>query len=197
MQLEYDEKIRLISYIGSLDDNNDRIKYFCANMDMLLDYNMIFVDLECGHDKTEFAKGIAEMDFDVNSLYCSSNLLCFNEKVVENQIFGRATALKNQIYFSLDINIVSRLKNYINGINDDADISNVIKFCSSGKCSFDIMSFIIENLFKNKYKHKFTSEDIADIRAFETLFQYNDYLHDDVEVSIDRRVSDIVTYYEE
>ncbi|MCL2061414.1 MAG: hypothetical protein FWH03_02175 [Firmicutes bacterium] len=160
----------LISAIGNLDDNNERIEYYELNQKHLIDYNMIFVDTIFGLDKTEYLNEIANLNYDVNSLYYSNKLLCINETVLRDKNRGRSTYLKNQVCVSFDVQIVSQLKRYTDNHFQDPDLTKIIKLCKSGRCTFDIMPFIIENSFKREDGINFTAQDLEDIRAFETLF---------------------------
>ena len=159
----------LISSIGNLDDNNDRILYYELNQHHLKDYSMIFVDDKFGLDKTQYLNTIAELDYDYNSLFFSNKLLCINSMVLKNKSKHLDTLLKNQVIATFDLNIISQLK-YCN-LNDNV-LDKVIDLCKSGGCSFDAMNFVIENFMKNKNNIGLDNFAIEDLRAFESMFPY-------------------------
>lgn len=170
--------LKLISAIGNLDDNDERIKYYELNYGRLKDYSMIFVDDVYGIDKTAYLNKVIEFDYDYNSLFVSNKLLCLNRTVLDNKLKGYNTITKNKVCISFDLNIISQMKYCIDDGTSDAELNKIIKLCKSGLCEFDSFNFVLENYMKNKDSIGLDEHAIEDIRAFETVFPYKRFSYD-------------------
>lgn len=188
--------IKLITAIGNLDDNDERRKYYALNWRHLIDYNMVYVDLKDGSDKTAYLNDIVEMDYDFNSIFYSNKLLVMNYKVLCNDYLYAPSYLMNQVCISFDLNIVSLLKQYKENSNcEDEVLSKVIKICKDKSCAFDIMGFAIENYLKDKSNWGLDDFAINDIRNFEEMFPYKKSKYSLETVDIDTRMDQLLTMY--
>lgn len=188
--------LKLIMAIGNLDNNNERCIYYILNRNRLIDYNMIYVDLENGQDRTQYLNKFVEMNYDFNSLFYSNKLMVMNYDVVCNDFLYKPSNMPYQICVSFDLNIVSMLKGY-NGKTEFKDevLNKVIKICKEKKCAFDIMGYVIENFLKNKENLGLDDFAIKDIRNFEEMFPYQKSKYSLEFVDIETRMNQLLEMY--
>lgn len=188
--------LKLITAIGNLDNNNERRKYYILNYNHLIDYNMIYVDLENGQDKTRYIKNLVDLDYDFNSLFYSNKLMVMNYCIICNDFLNKPSNIFHQICVEFDLNIVSLLKDY-NGKAECKDevLSKVIKICKENNCTFDIMGYVIENYLKNEEKLGLDDFTIKDIRNFEEMFPYKKSRYSQESVDIETRMNQLLKMY--
>ena len=140
--------LELIASINNLDDNYERRKYYILNRQHLTDYNMVYVDLENGNDHASHLNDFVEMDYDFNSLFYSNRIMVMNQEVLFNDSYYQPSYIIYQVCISLDLNIVSLLKEYKDVEKcEDEVLSKVIQICKEKCCAFDIM-YVMRYKFK-------------------------------------------------
>lgn len=164
--------LALISALGNLDDNKERSMYFNLYYDYLKDYIMIFTDDRSGFDYTANLNKITDLDYNINSLFASNKLSIENGKTYKTKK-GVVDATVKYVLINFDLNIISQFKYVIENKKQDTELSELIKLCKSGTCTFDATNFIFENFMKNEEK-KLDNESINDLKVFEILFPYVD-----------------------
>lgn len=188
--------LELIASINNLDNNYERRKYYILNRQHLTDYNMVYVDLENGNDHASHLNDFVEMDYDFNSLFYSNRIMVMNQEVLFNDSYYHPSYIIYQVCISLDLNIVSLLKEYKDVEKcEDEVLSKVIQICKEKCCAFDIMPYVIENFLKNPKKQGLDDLSIADIRKFEEMFPYKDSRLSFRTVDINTRMNQLLTMY--
>lgn len=187
---------KLIAAISSQENNDEKTKYFSYNSYWLNDFSMIYVDMQNGTDNTVYLNKFANLNYELNSLYSSNKLLCFNNQVLANCLLYQPTIIKYQVCISFDLNIVSQLRYLNNKINSDEVLKNVEDICKSQECSFDIMPYIIENYCKDINNLGINKETFEDIKNFETMFPFKNYKEETNPISLEERIKKLTSFYQ-